>query len=193
MDLAVLLARAEDLGVEVELEPLLGQDLLEVLRHLCVHAGASDRAEELDHLDVGAEAGPDRTEFEADDAGSDHDHLFGHLLQVERAGRRDDLLLVNLDTRERSHFGPGRDENVLGLDLGVAAVEEGDVELSRRGERGGALDVVDLVLLEQVFDSRRQTLDRLVLGLEHDGQVQLDLRDCRSDSSATSSPSSDAE
>ena len=64
--------------------------------------------------DLGAEPGPDGAELEADDAGADDDHLLGHRLERQGARRRDDLLLVDLDARERRHLGARGDQDVLG-------------------------------------------------------------------------------
>jgi len=83
------------LGAELELEALLGKDLLEGLGRGCVHSSA-DRGLELDHGDLGTEAAPDRAELEADDASADDDQLLGDLLEREGAGRVDDGLLVDL-------------------------------------------------------------------------------------------------
>ena len=52
------LFRRGHLGVELELEALLGQRALEGLSDLAVH-GRDDVREELDDGDLGAEAGPD--------------------------------------------------------------------------------------------------------------------------------------
>ena len=68
-----------------------------MLGHLVVDAGR-DAVEELDHRHVRAEPAPHRTELEADDAGADHDQMLGHLGELQRAGRRHDLLLVDRHT-----------------------------------------------------------------------------------------------
>jgi hypothetical protein len=66
-------------------------------------------------------------------------------------------------------------ETDLALDLGLAAVVELDGDAVGVGKAGGALDVVDLVLLEEELDALRESADGVVLGLEHDGEVELDV------------------
>ena len=63
-------------------------------RDLAVHAG-QDAVEEFDHRHLGAEPPPHRAELEPDDAGADHQQLLRHLVERQRAGRRDDPLLVD--------------------------------------------------------------------------------------------------
>ena len=63
---------AGHLGAETEVDALLGQDPLEGLGDLGVHARA-DAIQVLDHGYLGAQPAPDRAQLEADDAGSD-DH-----------------------------------------------------------------------------------------------------------------------
>lgn len=171
--LSVPLLHVEDLVSELELHPLLGEDLVEVGRDLLVDPRAPDGLEELDDRHLGPESVPDRAELEPDDTPTDDDHLLGDLLEVERPGRGDDLLLVDLDPGEGRDLGPSRDDDVFTADLGLASVEESDVDVGRRGERGGPLDVVDLVLLEQALDPLCEHRDRLVLGREHLLQVEL--------------------
>ena len=61
---------ALDGGAEDDLQALLGQQALQGLADLEVHAGG-DLVEELEDGDLAAEAGIDRAELEADDAGAD--------------------------------------------------------------------------------------------------------------------------
>ena len=71
------------------------------LRDLGVHAG-QDAVEILDHHHLGAEAAPDRAEFEPDDAGADDDEALRHAREFERAGRGDDDLFVDRDAGQRA-------------------------------------------------------------------------------------------
>ena len=86
-----------------------------------VHAG-QDAVEELDDGDLRAEAALDRAELEADDAGADDQQPLRHLVELERAGRGDDDLLVDLDAGQRVDVGAGGDDDVLRLDDLVRAV-----------------------------------------------------------------------
>ena len=106
---------AGDLGAELERKALLLEDALELLGDLAVHAG-QDAIEEFHHGDLGAEAVPHRAEFEPDHAGADDQQLRRHLVERQRAGRRHDALLVDLDALQPRDIGAGGDDDVLGLD-----------------------------------------------------------------------------
>ena len=57
----------------MEVQALLGKQALALLGDFAVHA-AEDGVEIFDDRDLGAEARPDRTEFQADDAAAYDDH-----------------------------------------------------------------------------------------------------------------------
>ena len=119
----------------------------------------------------------DLAKLKANDTTADDDHLLRDLLQRERARRAHDLLLVDLNAAagEGRDLGAGRDDDVLAIDFGLAAVVELNGELRGRDERGGTLDVVYLVLLEENLDALRETGDSILLGLEHDREVKGDV------------------
>jgi hypothetical protein len=73
-DLAILLLSTHHLGVELELQALLGQNLLEVLANLGVHS-SSDGTEVFDNGHFSTETRPDGTKLETDDTATDDDHL----------------------------------------------------------------------------------------------------------------------
>ena len=127
------LGDAGDLGAELEVEALLGEHALELLGDLAVHA-AEDRVEIFDHGDLGAEPRPDRAELEPDDAAADHDQGRRHLVQLQRAGRRHDHLLVDLDldAGNAGDIRAGGDDDVLRLDLLDLAVLAGHRRPCRR-------------------------------------------------------------
>ena len=83
-------------GAEREFQALLGEQFLERLLHLAIHA-RSDRVEIFDHLHLGTEAGIDRPDFKPDDAGADHHEVLRDLAELERAGRAHHRLFVDLD------------------------------------------------------------------------------------------------
>ena len=85
--------------------PCFWSDALELARDLAVGAG-HDAIEELDHRHLAAEPGPDRAELEPDDAGADHQQTLRGTLKLQRPGRGDDLLLVDLDAREIAETEP---------------------------------------------------------------------------------------
>ena len=57
---------------------------------------------------------------------------FGHLRQRQRAGRGDDRLLVDVDAGQLRHARAGGDDDRLGLELLLLAVDERDLDLARR-------------------------------------------------------------
>ena len=65
---------AHDLGVELELQSLLLQNLLELLSNLSIHT-RTDSTKVLYNSDLGSQSRPDRTKLETDDTTSDDDHL----------------------------------------------------------------------------------------------------------------------
>ena len=104
-----------DLARQAEGDALLAEDALGLPGDLAVDAG-QDAVEELDHGHLAAEPPPDRAEFEADDAGADDDEAPRHAGERQRAGRRDDALLVDLDAAERRRVRAGGDDDRLRLD-----------------------------------------------------------------------------
>lgn len=173
-DLAVLLLGVDDLGTHAELDALLLERLLEALGDLAVDTGTTDSVQELNNLDVGAKTAPDTAHLETDNTGTDDNHLLGDLLELKSAGGADNLLLVDLDAGEGSDLGTSSDDDVLGLDLGLAAVVESDLDSGGAAEATGTLDIVDLVLLEETLDTLGETSDGARLGLEHGLEVERD-------------------
>lgn len=106
-----VLVDAEHLRLHAEDETLLLQRSAESLGDFHVSTGGN-RVGELDDGDLGAQSGPHRTHFEADDATSDEHQVFGHLAQLERARAGDDALLVDLETGQRNCVGTSSDQNV---------------------------------------------------------------------------------
>src|SRR4029077_19296433 len=109
------------------------QDALELLADLRVHAG-QDTVEKFHHGDLRAEAAPHRTEFQPDHAGADDEQLARYPLERERAGRRPDALLVDLDALQARDVRAGCDHDVFGFDglrLAVAALH---LDLARRDD-----------------------------------------------------------
>lgn len=115
--------------------------------------------------------------LETDDTATNDDHLLGDLLERDGTGGGDDLLLVDGQTGEGCGLGTGGNEDVLGADSGLAALNEVDSDGVLVLEGAGALDVLDVVLLEEELDTLGQARDRGLLGLHHGGQVELDIAD----------------
>ena len=161
-----------DLRAQLELQPLLGERALEELGDLVVDAGR-DAVEELDHRHVAAETAPHRAQLEADDAGADHDEALRHFGQFERAGRGDDLLLVDRDTGQRRHFRAGGDQDVLCRQrVFHRTIVADDSNGARRLDAARARVRGDLVLLEQEGDALGRGVDNLALALHELGEVE---------------------
>ena len=79
--LAALRRGADDLGLQVEFQPLLGQRLVQQARDLAV-AQRQDARQELDHRHLGPEPRPHRAQLQADVAAADHDQVCGHLVEA---------------------------------------------------------------------------------------------------------------
>src|SRR5690606_17268322 len=121
------------LGAELEVHALLGQKALGLLGDFTIHA-AENFVEIFDDGDLGAEAGPDGTELQADHAAADHDEMAGHLVELQRTGRRHDHLLVDIDfyAGDAGDIRPGGDDDVLRIDLLGLAVLAGHRDLALR-------------------------------------------------------------
>ena len=100
--------------------------------------------------------------------------MLRHLGQRQRAGRRYDTILVNLDTGQGCDLRPGRDDDIVGGIAGILAVGR-DNYLARLGDPGRPGDFRDLVLLEQAGDALGQAVDDLVLARHQRLQIQFDL------------------
>ena len=157
---------------QFERHALLLQDALELLADLGVHAG-QDAVEKFDHRHLRAEAAPHRAELEPDHAGADHEQLLRHLVERERAGRRHDALLVDLDALQPRDIRAGRDDDVLRLDRLRLAVRALHLDLAGRRDAAVADEGIDLVLLEQERDALDVAVDALVLEFHHRRQIEL--------------------
>ena len=169
--LAALVDRGHLAG-QAEGHALAGEDALRLAGHFAIEAG-QDAVEEFHDRDFRSEPPPDRTEFQADDAGADDDQARRHLRQGERAGRGHDALFVDLDAAQRRHVGAGGDDDAGRLDRLALPVGADDLDLAGTGDRAGALDGIDLVLLEQEGDAGGVGFDHLILVGHHRLQIEL--------------------
>ena len=163
--------RAGDLLAHLENHALLGQRPLERHGDLGVRAGDGP-VEILDDGDFGAQAAPDRAEFQTDDPGADDDHALGHGGQGEGACGVDDAPLIHLHAGQPRRLRARGDDDVLGGEGLLGPVVGAHDDLARAAEPTGALDPVDLVLLEQEFDALGQGRDAVVLLLLHLRQIE---------------------
>mmetsp|Transcript_27552 Transcript_27552/g.77203 ORF Transcript_27552/g.77203 Transcript_27552/m.77203 type:complete len:365 (+) Transcript_27552:278-1372(+) len=167
-----------DLGLEVELEPLLLQRGLELLGQFLIHAWAQT-VHEFEDGDIGTQSRPDGSHLQSDDTAADDGHVFWDFGDVQGTGGVDDLAtgIVHWDWWERSHFRSGGDQDVLGVQAGGVggfSCVHGDLHAIGSSERSLALEVVHLVLFEQVLDATSQPLDGLCLCLQHLRDVHAD-------------------
>ena len=165
-----------DFRGELEGDALLFEDALEALGDVAVHAG-QDAVEIFDDLDFGAEAAPDRAEFEADDAGADDEQFAGHERQREGSGGGDDLLLVDVDAGQAGDVGAGGDDDGFGFEVFGGAAGVGDLDAAGGEDAASAEVHVDLVLLQEERDALDVALHALVLEGEHLGEIEFRL--CR--------------
>lgn len=115
--------------------------------------------------------------LETDDTATNDDHLLGDFLERDSTSGGDDPLLIDGQAGERCGLGTGGNENVLGADRGLAALNEVDSDGVLVLECAGALDVLDVVLLEEELDTLGQTSNRRILRLHHGREVELDIAD----------------
>ena len=163
---------AGDLGAELERKALLFEDALELLGDFAVHA-RQNAIEKFHHGDLRAEPVPHRAEFEPDHAGADDQQFPRHLVERQRAGRRHDALLVDLDALQPRDIGAGGDDDVLGLDHLRLAVAARHLDLAGAEDLSRAADDVDLVLLHQELDALDVAVDALLLEIHHRGQIEF--------------------
>ena len=85
------------------------------LRRFRIVAG-KDGGQRLDDRHLGAELGVEGADLDADVAAADHDEPLGHGREVQRAGRVDDPLAVELEPRNLDRPRAGGDDDRAGLD-----------------------------------------------------------------------------
>jgi hypothetical protein len=143
-----------------------------LLGDFAVHAG-QDTVKEFDHRDLRTESVPHRAEFKPDHTGAYDQQFSRHLVERQRAGRRHDALLVDLDALQPGNVRAGSDDDVLGLDGLSLAVIARHLDLSGPQYLSLAPDDVDLVLLHQEVDALDVAVDALLLEIHHRGQIEF--------------------
>src|SRR4051812_43456908 len=157
-----------DRGAGDDLDALLLEAALGDLGDLGVLA----RQHAVDHLqevDLGAEAHVGRGDLGPGRAGADDRQRARHLLERPRLLGADDAP-AEVRAGDALRHRPGREDHALRRLVLVVA----DADVAVAGESAGALEHLDLVLLEQPCHAARQGLDDLRAAL-HDGGV-VDLR-----------------
>lgn len=113
--------------------------------------------------------------LETDNTTTNDNHLLGDLSEGKSTSAGNDALLVDVQTGEGGGLGTGGNQDVLAADGLLATLVEVDLNGVGINERTGTLDVVDAVLLQQELNTLGQTINGLVLGLHHLGEVELDI------------------
>jgi hypothetical protein len=93
---------------------LFYEKLLGVGGDFGVHA-RQDAREIFEDSDLRTEASPDGAEFEADEAGADHDETFWDFAEAEGFGGSDDAIAIELNAFERGDLAAGGDDDVFGF------------------------------------------------------------------------------
>lgn len=136
----------------------------------------TDAIQKFDDGHICAEAPPNGAHLEADDAAADHDQGLGDRCELEAARRGHDRLLVHRHAVEFGRLRASRDHDVLRRErLRRATVHRVALDRASAHNLAGALEVVDLVLLEQALDAARQAGHRLVLVRHQLRKVDLDV------------------
>ena len=119
------------------LDPRAGEDrqalLLQALGELRADLGILDRnhaVEHLDHRHLGAQVGVEARKLDPDRARADDQQLGRHFRRGHRVAIGPDALAVGLGERQVAGPGAGRDDDVLGVQLGRLAVGSGDRQLA---------------------------------------------------------------
>src|SRR5262249_48307548 len=149
------------------------EDALELARDRLVLERHQPR-QQLDQRHLTAEAIEDRRELDADRAAAHDRDRLGHDRQVNRLVAGDDAGAIDGDPGHAARARSGGDDDLpRGVLLRRAAVD-GDLDGALADQASGALDPLDLVLLEQQLDAAGEALDDLVL-------AGVDLREIEAD------------
>ena len=130
----------------------------------------------FDDSDLGAERSVSTRQFQTDDASADDDHALGELFQAQRAGGVDavGIFLQAGDGGLGVNRASSHDDSISSHLFG-GAVCLLDRELARCHKLGFAVDLCDLVCLEQASDTAGQLLGDGILMCDDLGEVDGDI------------------
>ena len=111
-----------------------------------------DPRQHFDHGDLGAVGIPHGGKLHADRAAADDDHRFGQVGLQDGFQIGDHLFAVDGHAGDRGCRGPGGDDDILCLELGLLAILIGHLHGVFGGEQRCAHVDVNVVLLHQEAD-----------------------------------------
>mmetsp|Transcript_37497 Transcript_37497/g.84557 ORF Transcript_37497/g.84557 Transcript_37497/m.84557 type:complete len:212 (+) Transcript_37497:658-1293(+) len=153
------LLNASDLGLQLEVHALLLQNSKELLGNLAINANATNGVEELHYGDVRPETSPHGAQLQADDAAADDSELLWDLVQSQSSSARDNLLLIEVYAWQAHDIRACGQHDVLCLDDLLAALAERNLDRIGACQGAVALDIVNLVVLEEHLNALGQRLD----------------------------------
>ncbi len=157
---------------ELELNALLLEDALEILCDIRIHAGR-DPVEEFNHENFRPQPPPHRTKLKAYNAGADNDQFLRHIGKLQGTGRRNHPLLIDFNAGQMRHVGACGYDDILGLNGLRLALFRCHFNFAGSNDLSRAVVSVDLVLLEQIFDTGRVAVDAFLLEDLHGFEVEL--------------------
>ena len=113
----------------------------------------------LDNCHLSAEALIDRAHLESDNAATDNDHSLRNLWERKSASRSDHVSLINIEhaSGEMSRLTSSRNNDVLCRDCLSLTVIHINGDFIRAAKLTPAFEVVDVIFLEEEFNTRRQS------------------------------------
>ncbi len=162
--------RTGQTSAQQNLQTLLGEDFERFLGDLLI----GSRQELFHGFDNGhfrAEARPDRTQLEADHAGTDDAELARNALKVQCAGGVDDDVLIDRRRRNVYRSRAGGKDDVLGSQGLHVAVQAGHFNLLAGQQLAVAFEYGHTVGLQQSRNPTGKVLNDLVLARDHGRNV----------------------
>lgn len=140
--------------VHQELHSLLSEDFLIGFGDFGIESRA-ESVRALNNCDFGANSVVDGAKLEANNSTSNDEHFFWNLRKAESSSRSNNSFLIDLQhaIRKRHGYRASGNDGVFERDDFLLAVLAGDGESVGGLEGAPALEVVNLVLLEQAGDS----------------------------------------
>jgi len=111
--------------------------------------------------------------LETNDPSANYDHLLRHVLQLNCTRTCDHFFLIYVQARKWRGLASRCNDDVLRPQCLLISLYQVDLHLMLARESRRALNVFDVVFLEQKLDSLRQPVHRSVLRGHHLFQVEL--------------------